>query len=289
MPNSERHFHLHLISDSTGETLIAASRAVSSQFENTSAVEHIHSFVRNRNKLQEVMTEIDTNPGIVLFTIADDSLSKYLQETCRKMGIPCVSILEPIFNAFQTYLGTTKSRKSGAQHELNSDYFNRIEALDFTLLHDDGALPDDINEADIILLGISRTSKTPTSIYLANRGIKTVNYPLVTTSAVPEKIVSATRPLVVALIATTDRIQQIRQNRQLAQNNMADSFNYTNRAAISEELAMTRKLCIRHGWNIIDVSRKSIEETAAEILELLQEFRKTSSANSARSDAKFNV
>ncbi len=177
MTGAETWFHLHLISDATGETLIAASRAVTSQYKGTHAIEHVYPLIRNRKTLERVIGSIDRQPGIVLYTIADSELGRHLEESCRRMGTPCTSLLEPIFQTFQSYLGIPAARKVGAQHELNAEYFARIDALNFTMMHDDGALPEDLEEADVVLIGISRTSKTPTSIYLANRGIKTVNIP----------------------------------------------------------------------------------------------------------------
>ncbi|MGB7287232.1 MAG: pyruvate, water dikinase regulatory protein [Salaquimonas sp.] len=271
MPHHERFFHLHLISDSTGETLIAASRAVASQYEKTTAIEHVYTSVQSMARLDEVIAMIDIKPGIVLFTIANNKLSNKLLEKCNSMGIPCISLLEPIFKIFQSYLGIPTAQKTGAQHELNSEYFNRIDAINFTLMHDDGALPDNIEDADIVLLGISRTSKTPTSIYLANRGLKTTNLPLVPNFDVPEKLLAAKRPLIVSLIATTDRIFQVRQNRLLGDEKVHKNNPYTDRASIAEELAQTRKLCKRYNWPMIDVTRRSIEETAAEIYSLWQQ------------------
>ncbi len=280
MPNrqrqpNERYFHLHLISDSTGETLIAASRAVTSQYQNTNAIEHVHPMVKTAARLDAVIVEIDEKPGIVLFTITDDRLAQTLIDECARMGIPCVSVLEPIFKTFQSYLGIASSHKPGAQHELNAEYFNRIDAINFTLMHDDGALPENIEDADIILLGISRTSKTPTSIYLANRGLKTANLPLVAGVEIPASILAAKRPLIVALIASTDRIHQVRQNRILGNENRTGTNDYTDRATIAEELSHTRKLCRRHNWPMIDVSRKSIEETAAAIYALWADKRES--------------
>jgi regulator of PEP synthase PpsR (kinase-PPPase family) len=271
MPDTKRHFHLHLISDSTGETLIAASRAVASQYEKTLPIEHVYPMVRNRGRLDEVLEAIDEKPGIVLFTIADEILSAYLTERCREMGIPCISLLRPIFDVFQSYLGIPAAQKSGAQHELNAEYFKRIDALNFTLMHDDGQLPDNIEQTDVLLMGISRTSKTPTSIYLANRGIKTANFPLVPNVEIPRRIIKAKKPLVVVLVASTDRIHQIRQNRVLGNDNSTALNPYTDRASIAEELAHSRKLSHRFHWPRIDVTRKSIEETAAAILALWQQ------------------
>jgi hypothetical protein len=268
VPTSESYFHLHLISDATGETLIAASRAVSSQYKGTQAIEHVYPLVRNRKQLEAVLDAIDREPGIVLYTITDQTLGAFLEERGKAMGIPVVSVLEPILQVFQSYLGVPLERKVGAQHELTSEYFNRIEALNFTMMHDDGALPEDIDEADIVLVGISRTSKTPTSIYLANRGIKTANIPLVPGVKLPESLLNAHHPLVVALIATTDRIFDVRQNRMLGTRAHIPSSDYVDRASIAEELAQTRRICAKQGWPMIDVSRKSIEETAAAILAL---------------------
>ena len=268
MEKSINYFHLHLISDSTGETLISAARAVTSQYKTNQAIEHIYPLVRNQKQIESVLNAIDQEPGIVLYTLTDTNISNFLEMRCKEMGTPCVSLLEPIFQTFQSYLGSPSKRIVGAQHALDNEYFSRIDALNFTLLHDDGVLPEDIEEADIILIGISRTSKTPTSIYLANRGIRTANIPLVPGVELPNSIVKAEKPLIVALIATTDRIQQVRQNRLLELNAADASSSYANRAQIAEELASARKLCKRHDWPMIDVSRKSIEETAAAILAL---------------------
>ncbi|MBL4891083.1 MAG: kinase/pyrophosphorylase [Rhizobiaceae bacterium] len=271
MNKSHSNFHLHLISDSTGETLIATSRAVTSQYKTRHAIEHVYPSVRNQNMLEQALAEIKSNPGIVLYTITDTEIGSNLATQCRQLGVPCVSVLEPIFLTFQSYLGAPTERKVGAQHALDAEYFARIEALNFSMMHDDGALPENINEPDVILLGISRTSKTPTSIYLANRGIKTANVPLVPDVELPPQIITADKPLIVALVASTDRIYQVRHNRLLGLNANTDDTAYTDRASIAEELANTRKLCAKHKWPTIDVSRKSIEETAAAILALREE------------------
>lgn len=269
MPTSESYFHLHLISDATGETLIAASRAVASQYKSRQPLEHVYPLVRSRKQLEPIVDAIDRQPGIVLYTLADSELGSHLEKSCKSMGIPVVNVLEPILQIFHSYLGEPSARKVGAQHELNADYFSRIDALNFTMMHDDGQLPEDVEQADVVLIGISRTSKTPTSIYLANRGIKTANVPLVPGVPLPGALLKAKHPLVVALIATTDRVYQVRQNRILGSLSMqGPSPEYIDRSAIAEELAETRRLCARQGWPMIDVSRKSIEETAAAIVAL---------------------
>lgn len=271
--NHKNYFHLHLISDSTGETLIAAGRAAAAQFQASQALEHVYPLVRNRKQLAPVLDAIDAAPGIVLYTIVDRELSAAIDQRCREMGLPCVSVLEPIIDVFQSYLGATSRRRVGAQHVMDAEYFARIEALNFTMDHDDGQLPADLEEADVILVGISRTSKTPTSIYLANRGIKTANIPIVLGVPLPERLSHVARPLVVGLIATTDRIAQVRENRVLGSAKDFHGEDYTDRAQIAEELKYARSVCARHNWPIIDVTRRSIEETAAAIVALRPKLR----------------
>jgi regulator of PEP synthase PpsR (kinase-PPPase family) len=271
--NRTNFFHLHLISDSTGETLISAGRAVSAQFQGSQPIEHVYPLIRNRRQLLPVLEAIDKSPGIVLYTIVDRELADLIDERCRDMSVPCVNVLEPVMNVFQTHLGATSRRRVGAQHVMNAEYFARIEALNFTMDHDDGQMPDDYNDADVVLIGISRTSKTPTSIYLANRGIKTANIPIVDGMVLPESLLQATRPLIVGLVATTDRISQVRENRILGATAGFDRGGYTDRATISEELKYARSICARHGWPVIDVTRRSIEETAAAIVALRPKLR----------------
>ena len=265
---SQSYFHLHLISDATGETLLAAGRAASAQYKDARAIEHIYPLVRTEKQLQKVFDEIDSEPGIILYTIVDQNLASQIDERAATMGLPCVSVLEPVLAVFQSYLGTPAGRRVGAQHVLDAEYFRRIDALNFTMEHDDGQMPADIDAADIVIIGISRTSKTPTSIYLANRGIKTANIPIVLGVPMPDELIRAKRPLIVGLIATVERISHVRQNRVLGAAGGYSSADYVDRATISEELAYARQLCTRHNWPMIDVSRRSIEETAAAIVAL---------------------
>ncbi|TCU16305.1 pyruvate, water dikinase regulatory protein [Rhizobium sullae] len=273
MENRTNFFHLHLISDSTGETLISAGRAASAQFKSAQPVEHVYPLIRNRKQLFAVLDAIDNEPGIVLYTVVDRELAGLIDERCVEMGVASVNVLEPVMAAFQLYLGAPLRRRVGAQHVMNAGYFARIEALNFTMDHDDGQMPEDYNDADVVIIGISRTSKTPTSIYLANRGIKTANIPIVYSVPLPEALFTATRPLIVCLIATTDRISQVRENRVLGATPGFDRSQYTDRAAISEELKYARSLCARHNWPLIDVTRRSIEETAAAIVALRPKLR----------------
>jgi [pyruvate, water dikinase]-phosphate phosphotransferase / [pyruvate, water dikinase] kinase len=265
------YFHLHLVSDATGETLIAASRAAAAQYQGVASIEHVYPLIRTHSQLDRVITEIDNAPGIVLFTLVDAELSRRLEASCEASGSPCLSVLNPILTLFQSYLGTTSTPRAGAQHMLNADYFKRIDALNFTMLHDDGQLPENLEQADILLLGVSRTSKTPTSIYLANRGLKTANIPLVPNVPTPPALESLRHPLV-GLLASPERIVQIRQNRLLALN--ADyQTPYVDRVAVAAELAHSRRLFAERGWPTIDVTRRSIEETAAAIIDLYKEHR----------------
>ena len=264
---NRRFFHLYLVSDSTGETLIAVSRAAAAQYASMSAIEHIYPLVRTPQQLDKILNELESAPGIVLYTLVDHDLARRLETACQESGCPCLSILDPVLNMFQAYLGTTSSLRPGAQHVLDADYFKRIDALNYTMMHDDGQMTDDMELADIVLVGISRTSKTPTSIYLANRGFKTGNIPLVPGISVPPQLERLKNPLVVGLVASPERIGQIRQNRLLALNADEDSP-YIDRTAIAEELAFSRKLCLRNNWPMIEVTRRSIEETAAAVIDL---------------------
>jgi len=265
------YFHLHLVSDSTGETLIAASRAASAQYQGVASIEHVYPLVRSTVQLERVIAEIENSPGIVLFTLVDPDLSHRLEVSCIASGSPCLSVLGPILMLFKSYLGQSATPRAGAQHMLNADYFKRIDALNFTMMNDDGQILDNLELADIILMGVSRTSKTPTSIYLANRGFKTANIPLVPHVEIVG-LDNLKKPLIVGLIASPDRIVQIRQNRLLSLN--ADSkSDYVDRVSVAEEIASSRRLFAEKGWPTIDVTRRSIEETAAAILDLLRAHR----------------
>jgi [pyruvate, water dikinase]-phosphate phosphotransferase / [pyruvate, water dikinase] kinase len=267
-------FHLHLVSDSTGETLITVARAACAQYVNASPVEHVYPAVRTNKQLDRVVAEIEAAPGVILYTLLDQSLIARLEDRCRDLGLPCLSILGPVLRLFQSYLGAESTHKVGAQHILNAEYFKRIDALNYTMMHDDGQLADDLEIADVILVGVSRTSKTPTSIYLANRGVKTANIPLVPGMPPPPALEAVRRPLVVGLFASPERIVQIRQNRLLGLNAHRDDDQYIDRQAVAEEIAFSRRLCRKHEWPLIDVTRRSIEETAAAIMSLLADRRR---------------
>jgi regulator of PEP synthase PpsR (kinase-PPPase family) len=268
------YFHLHLVSDATGETLTTVARAATAQYSNVAPVEHIHALVRSQKQLDRVLAEIEETPGIVLYTLLDDVLVQRLENHCREQSVPCLSILGPVLALLQSYLGAQTSHRVGAQHTLNAEYFKRIDALNYAVLHDDGQHVEGLEEADVVLVGVSRTSKSPTSFYLANRGVKTGNVPLVPGIAVAPAVEELKRPLVVGLYASPERIVQIRQNRLLGLNAHQDDDQYIDRKAVAEEIAFSRKLCAKHNWPSIDVTRRSIEETAAAVLALLAERRR---------------
>jgi len=271
---NQSFFHLHLISDATGETLLAVGRAAAAQYATVSSIEHVFPLIRNQKQLSHALSEVEANPGIVLYTLVDKDLATQLETRCRELGLPCLSILGPVLGLFQNYLGAETTPRVGGQHTLNADYFRRIDALNFTMLHDDGQHAEDLEQADVILVGVSRTSKTPTSIYLANRGIKTANIPLVPGIDPPPQLETTVQPLVVGLYASPERIVQIRQNRLLTLNAQQTDSAYIDRQAVSEEIATSKRLCAQHGWPSIDVSRRSIEEPAAAVIALLQGRRR---------------
>jgi regulator of PEP synthase PpsR (kinase-PPPase family) len=267
-------FHLHLVSDSTGETLITVARAAAAQYASVAPIEHIYPAVRTNKQLDRVLSEIEEEPGVVLYTLLEQDLISRLEGKCRELGLPCLSILGPDLRLFQSYLGAESTHKVGAQHMLNAEYFKRIDALNYTMLHDDGQHMEDLEEAEVVLVGVSRTSKTPTSIYLANRGVKTANIPLVPGIAVPAQVEHLATPLVVGLFASPERIVQIRQNRLLGLKAHHKDDQYIDRQAVAEEIAFSRRLCAANNWPLIDVTRRSIEETAAAVMALLADKRR---------------
>jgi hypothetical protein len=243
------------------------AKAAAVQYAQVRPIEHVHPLVRSVRQLERVLQEIESTPGIVLYTIVNRELTAELERRCRELKVPCLHVLEPIMKVFESYLGAPQTPIVAGQHVLDADYFKRIDALNFTMVHDDGRLPEDLSAADIVILGVSRTSKTPTSIYLAQRGFKTLNVPIVPGIPLPAALTGPHSAFVVGLVASPDRIAEIRRNRVqlLADRNLED---YVDKAQIAQEITHSRKLFARHGWPVIDVTRRSIEETAATILKL---------------------
>ena len=271
MSNSkQRSIDLHLVSDATGETLISISKAVMALYDGITARERMHMLVRSTRQLNRTLKEIEEQPGIVLYTMVNPSLVEQLERRCAELKIPAVPVLDGIIKIFDKYLGASHKMNVSAQHTLDASYFRRIEALNFTMEHDDGRLPENINDADIVLLGISRTSKTPTGIYLAQRGYKTTNVPLVPSLPFPTALLQPHNAFVVCLIASPDRISEVRQHRSdmLSDRDLED---YIDRSQIAEEISYSRRICARQGWPVIDVTRRSVEETAATILQLMHD------------------
>ncbi len=211
--------------------------------------------------------EKETRRQIVLYTLLETDLVDRLEGKCKAINVPCLSIIGPVMRLFQAYLGASTIGRVGAQHTLNDEYFKRIDALNYTMLHDDGQHPEGLEEAEVVLVGVSRTSKTPTSIYLANRGIRTANVPLVLGIPVPRQLETLKSPLVVCLHATPERLIQVRQNRLLSLG-ASDNAAYTDKDTVAEEVIYARRLSVRHQWALLDVTRRSIEETAAAVMKL---------------------
>jgi regulator of PEP synthase PpsR (kinase-PPPase family) len=244
------------------------ARAVAAQYANVSAVEHVYPLVRSQKQLDRVLDEIEEAPGIVLFTLLEKDLVSRLEAKCRDINIPSLSIIGPVMQLFEAYLGAATTGRVGAQHVLNAEYFKRIDALNYTMMHDDGQHVEGLEDADVVLVGVSRTSKTPTSIYLANRGIRTANVPLVPGIPPPHQLETLKKPLVVSLHATPERLIQVRQNRLLSMGAETGNDDYIDRQSVTDEVAYARKLCAKFSWAQLDVTRRSIEETAAAVMKL---------------------
>jgi regulator of PEP synthase PpsR (kinase-PPPase family) len=262
--------HIHLVSDSTGDTVAAVARACLVQFEEIEAVEHVWSMIRSEARMERVISAIGRDSGLVLFTLVDTGLRNRLQEACRGLKLPCVPVLDGVMTALVSLVGSPSQVFPGRQHLMDEEYFRRIEAVEFALAHDDGLGGDTLQEADVILLGVSRTSKTPTCVYLANRGILAANLPLVPGVEVEERIFSFRKPLLVGLTKDPHQLAAIRRTRMGGLTHDPET-DYVNPDQILEEIASARRLFSRYNIPVIDVSRRAIEETAAEIITLLGE------------------
>lgn len=259
-------FHLHLISDATGETVESVARACLVQFDEVEPVEHLWNMMRNAGQMELVIQSIEENPGFVLYTLVNPDLRSMLTMACRKLRVPCVSVLQPIMTAFGTYLNTEGQSQPGRQHALDSEYYSRIAAMEFALSHDDGQSAWNLEEAEIVVVGVSRTSKTPTCMYLANRGVRAANVPIVLGAPLPEELFDLHGPVVVGLTKEARSLVQVRRNR-LRMLNEHDETDYTDPETVMEELNYAKRLFTQHKWPIIDVTRRSIEETAAAIMQ----------------------
>jgi regulator of PEP synthase PpsR (kinase-PPPase family) len=261
-------FHLHLVSDSTGDTVHSVARACLVQFDEAQAIEHVWSMVRTRSQIDRVLAGIETNHGLVLFTMVDDALRQALQDGCRRLQVPAIPVLDPVISALAAHLGRESRGLPGKQHLLDNEYFARIDAMTFAINHDDGQSSWGINDADVCLVGVSRTSKTPTSLYLANRSIKAANVPFVPGVALPTELLHAEKPLIVGLTNDPERLIHLRRNR-LSMLDHNEATDYTDLEAVRAEVREARRVFAEHHWPVIDVTRRSIEETASSIYKLL--------------------
>ncbi|MGI9439739.1 MAG: pyruvate, water dikinase regulatory protein [Parvibaculales bacterium] len=267
-----KHFHLHLISDSTGETINAVAHAVCTQFVSVEAKMHAYSLVRSQKALKRVLAAISENPGPVMFSIVDGDMRVTLEKHCEKLRIPCMPVLDPLVATMGAYLNVEIDARPGSQHTLDTNYFRRIAAFNYTIQHDDGQSQGDLDDADIILTGVSRTSKTPTCMYLANRGIKAANVPLVPGVSPPNELLNAKGPLIVGLTNSPERLMHIRKSR-LNSLHEEGATNYADPVQIKSETAEARRLFARQKWPVIDVTRRSIEEVSSAILNLYQDYK----------------
>jgi len=275
--------HLHLLSDSTGETLEMIAKAALAQFDDAEVTRHFWPMVRSQQHLDRILTDIAANPGLVLFTLVNAEIRARLEDRCRALGLRFVPALDAVSSALEHLLGQQAKARPGRQHMLDDAYFARVDAIQFTIAHDDGLLWEDWEEADILLAGVSRSSKTPTAIYLANRGYKVANIPIVVESPPPAELFQLVRPLIVGLTTAPERLVQVRRNRLLSLN-QAPSTRYVDEEQVAREVQYARRMFGDNGWPVIDVTRRSIEETAAAVIRLHQEYR--SRGESAAAGAK---
>lgn len=271
------HVHLHLVSDSTGETVLHVARACLVQFKGVEATEHVWPMVRGPEQVDEIVQAALEQPGLILFTFVNSELRAMLEDRCRPHGIPCIAVLDPVINAFAGHLGAEFRADPGRQHIMDAEYFIRIEAMNFALAHDDGQMTRDLDKADVVLVGVSRTSKTPTSMYIANRGVRAANVPIVPGCPLPDELFKTGKPLIVGLIKDPKRLVQVRRQR-LKFLNQDEETDYTDPEMVAREVKEASRLFMKHGWPVIDVTRKSIEETAATILQHYQKRLEDGSA-----------
>ncbi len=262
--------HLHLISDSTGETLENIAKAAIAQFDDVEVVRHFWPMVRSESHLDRIMAEVQASPGMILFTLVNGDLRSSLERRAGLLNLPTVAALDAVTDALSRMLGQEAKARPGRQHVLDAAYFARVEAIQFTVAHDDGIGWENWEQADIVLAGVSRTSKTPTSIYLANRGFKTANIPIVPESPPPDALFNLKRPMVVGLTTGLDRLVQVRRNRLLSLN-QAPETSYVDDERVKAEIAFARRMFADNGWPVIDVTRRSIEETAAAVIKLVED------------------
>jgi regulator of PEP synthase PpsR (kinase-PPPase family) len=267
-----KKFNLHLVSDSTGETVSSVARAAIAQFDDLQEEEFVWTLIRSNQQLDKVIESIQENPGVVMYTLVDATLRERLKMECARRGLPCIAVLANVINELSSYLGQKTHALPGRQHELNEDYFSRVDAINYALAHDDGQGNWELEDADIIILGVSRTSKSPTCMYLAYKGYKTANVPFVLDCPLPPNLETLTKPLIVGLTINPDRLQQIRKTRLQSINQVTDT-NYVDMEYMQREISESRKLYQRNKWPVIDVTNRSVEETAATIIQYVKKHQ----------------
>jgi regulator of PEP synthase PpsR (kinase-PPPase family) len=267
-----KFFHLHLVSDATGETVNMVARSSLVQFKNIKYTEHVWNLIRNKNQIQKIIKEVQKNPGFVLYTLVDVEMTRLLENCCYNLKIPCIPVLNPVVSALSSYLDAKIQFRRGRQHVMDDEYFSKIEALHFVLNHDDGQSIHTLDSADVIVVGVSRTSKTPTCIYLANKDIKAANVPIVLSSELLAELILARKPLVVGLTIDPRQLVQVRQNRLMSLGQVQET-NYTDMEIVTREVREANVLFESQSWPKIDVTRRSIEEVAANIIWLYNQRR----------------
>lgn len=267
---------IHLISDATGDTLTALARAAVAQFDEAQVSYHRWSLIRSRLQLHRVLEGIQAEPGPVLCSLVDDALRHELDAACARLGVPLMHVLDPLLEMLQAQFGSPVKHKPGRQYVLDADYFRRIDAMHFVISHDDGQANRGIGEADVVLVGVSRSSKTPTCFYLANRGIKALNVPLVPGTPLPHELEDPPCPIIGLTIDPKSLIDIRRHRLKLIGSNelfgRRDSSDYVDQDSVEKELIWARRLCNERGWPTIDVTRRSIEETSATVLKLMDNW-----------------
>jgi regulator of PEP synthase PpsR (kinase-PPPase family) len=261
-----KNFYLHLVSDSTGETVSSVSRAALAQFDDVEPEEFNWTLVRTKPQMERVIEAIREKPGAVMYTLVDNGLRDMLKMECARRGLPCIAVLSTVVAELSAYLGVETHAQPGKQHELNEDYFTRVDAISYALAHDDGQAHWELQDADIILVGVSRTSKSPTCVYLAYKGLKTANIPYVLNCPLPPDIDKLKKPLMIGLTISPDRLQQIRKTRLQSLKQDQDT-NYVDMELLQQEVTESRKLFNKYRWPVIDVTKRSVEETAATIMQ----------------------
>jgi regulator of PEP synthase PpsR (kinase-PPPase family) len=267
-----KKFNLHLVSDSTGETVSSVSRAALVQFDNVDPEEFVWSLVRTKSHLEKVIEGIKENPGPVMYTLVDTALASELKKECQKRGLPCIPVISSVVAELSAYLGEETHATVGKKHELNEEYFTRIDAINYALAHDDGQAHWELEDADIVIVGVSRTSKSPTCVYLAYKGFKSANIPFVLDCPLPPSLESLKKPLVIGLTINPERLQQIRKSRLQSINQEADT-NYVDLEYMDREISESRKLFQKNRWPVIDVTKRSVEETATTIIQYLRKHQ----------------